>query len=166
MNEIGVAAVASRGAVVDDLRGVLEDAGRLLLWNTRPVAERMAPAASRRADVLRGRLRMLADPPVYLLVVLAYYAARANHAEEARQLAERALACEPYPPPLDICPTLIIALTLVECHDALQRLCEDLVPAARRRGAVEELVAILVSARRLLAIAARWPARRQTPAGR
>ncbi len=92
-----------------------------------------------------ARLNALADPPVYLLVLLAQYAARTNRAAEARELAERALACEPYPPPLDICPVLIIALTLVECYDALQRLCEDLLAAARRRGAMQETIGILVS---------------------
>jgi len=66
--------------------------------------ERTAPAASRRAEALRGRLSTLTDPPVHLLVMLAYYAARTNRADDARELAERALACEPYPPPLDICP--------------------------------------------------------------
>ena len=70
--------------------------------------ERTAPAALRRAEELRARLNELADPPVYLLVMLAYYAARTNRAAEAQELAERALACEPYPPPLDICIVLIV----------------------------------------------------------
>jgi DNA-binding CsgD family transcriptional regulator len=107
--------------------------------------ERTAPAAVHRADMLRGRLETLRDPPVYLLVVLAYYAARSNRAEEARDLAERALAGQPYPPSLDICPVLILALTLIECYDPLQRLCEDLLAAARRGGATHELAAILLS---------------------
>ena len=77
--------------------------------------------------------------------MLASYAARANRAAEARELAERALACEPYPPPLDICKDLILVLTLVECYDALQRLCEDLLVVARRRGAMQETIGILVS---------------------
>jgi hypothetical protein len=64
--------------------------------------ERTAPVAWRRAEELRGRVDELADPPVYLLAMLAYYAVRANRAAEAQELAERALACEPYPPPLDI----------------------------------------------------------------
>jgi DNA-binding CsgD family transcriptional regulator len=107
--------------------------------------ERTAPAALRRAEGLRGRLRTLADPPVRLLVMLATYAARDNRAAEARELAERALACEPYPPPLDIGVTLTTALMVVECYDALQRLCEDLLAVARRRGAMQETVGILVS---------------------
>ena len=107
--------------------------------------ERTAPAAFRRAEALRGHLNALADPPLYLLVMLASYAARANRAAEAQELAERALACAPYPPPLDICTTLIITLTAVECYDALQRLCEDLLADARRRGAMHETIGILVS---------------------
>ena len=107
--------------------------------------ERTAPAAFGRAEALRGGLNAVAEPPVYLLVMLASYAARANRAAEARELAERALACEPYPPPLDICTTLILTLTLVECYDTLQRLCEDLLAAARRRGAMQETIGILVA---------------------
>jgi DNA-binding CsgD family transcriptional regulator len=107
--------------------------------------ERTAPAAFGRAEALRGGLNAVADPPVYLLAMLASYAARANRAAEARALAERALACQPYPPPLDICTTLIMPLTLVECYDALKRLCEDLLAAARRRGAMQETIGILVA---------------------
>ncbi len=108
------------------------------------VNERTAPVELRRAQALDGRLRTVADPPVYLLVMSANDAARGNRAAEAQQLAERALACEPYPPPLDICNVLIFVLTLVECYDAAQRLCEDLLAAARRRGAIHELVGISV----------------------
>jgi hypothetical protein len=39
---------------------------------------------------------------VFLLVALAYHAARTNRAAEAEELATRALASEPYPPPLEI----------------------------------------------------------------
>jgi DNA-binding CsgD family transcriptional regulator len=105
--------------------------------------ERTAQAAFRRAEALRGRLRALADPPVYLLVMLAEYAMRGNRAAEAQELAERALACEPYPPPVD-CSVLIVTLTVVECYDALHRLCEDLLAAARARGAMQEMVGLLV----------------------
>ena len=107
--------------------------------------ERTARAALRRAEGLRGRLRTLADPPVYLLVMLADHAVRGNRAAEARELGERALACEPYPPPLDICTVLIWTLTLIECYEKLERLCEDLLVAARRRGAMQETVGILVT---------------------
>ena len=106
--------------------------------------ERTAPAALRRAEELRGRLDALADPPVYLFGTLAYYAARMNRAAEAEELAKRALACEPYPPPFNVCTVLIITLILTECYEALQRLCEDLLAAARRRGAMQELVGISV----------------------
>ena len=108
------------------------------------VNERTAPAALRRAEALRGRLNTLQDPPVQLLVMLAHHAARANRAAEARDLAERALACEPYPPPLEICMTLIVTLTHIEYYDALQGLCDDLLAAARRRGAMQEMVGISV----------------------
>ena len=106
--------------------------------------ERSAPVALRRAEVLRGRLDELADPPVYLLAMLAYYAVRANRAAEAQELAERALACEPYPPPLDISALLIYLLTVVERYAEVQQLCEDLLGIARRRGAMQETIGILV----------------------
>ena len=108
------------------------------------VNERTAPAALLRAESLRGRLDALADPPVQVLVMLAHHAARANRAAEARDLAERALACEPYPPPLEICMTLIVTLTLIESYGTLQRLCEDLLAAARNRGAMQEIVGISI----------------------
>ena len=107
--------------------------------------ERTAPAALRRAERLRSRLSTLANPPVHVLVMLASYAARTNRAAEARELAERALACEPYPPPLEICNVLLIALTFVECYDTLQRFCEDLLAAARRRGAIQETIGFSLS---------------------
>ena len=108
------------------------------------VNESTALAALRRAEESRARLKSLPDPPVTLLVVLAWYAARKNRAVEARELARRALACEPYPPPLEICMYLIVTLTLVECYDAVERLCEDLLAAARRRGAMQELAVISI----------------------
>jgi hypothetical protein len=40
---------------------------------------------------------------------------------------------------------LILTLTLVECYDPLQRLCEDLLATARRRGAMQETIGILVA---------------------
>ena len=40
---------------------------------------------------------------------------------------------------------MILTLTLVECYDPLQRLCEDLLAAARRRGAMQETIGILVA---------------------
>jgi DNA-binding CsgD family transcriptional regulator len=109
------------------------------------VNEHTAPEALRRAEGLRGRLSTLANPPVHMLVMLASYAARANRAAEARELAERALACEPYPPPLEICNVLLVALTFVECYDTLQRFCGDLLAAARRRGAMQETIGFSLS---------------------
>jgi hypothetical protein len=105
--------------------------------------ERTASAAVRRADELHDRLRALDHPPVNLLVLLAWHAAEVNNrAAEAQELAERALSCEPYPPPLEHAEALIGVLTLVECYDEVQRLCADMLLAARRRGAVQELVGI------------------------
>ena len=105
------------------------------------VNERTAPGALRRAEALRGRVP-LAGSPALLLVMLAYYAARDNRAADARDLAERALACGPYPPPLDISTVLIVTPTLVESYDTLDRLCEDSLAADRRRGAIQELAGI------------------------
>jgi DNA-binding CsgD family transcriptional regulator len=105
--------------------------------------ERTASTVLRRVDGLRDRLRMVADPPVVLLVVLSWHAAEVDvRPGEAQELAERALACEPYPPPLETAEALIAALGLVDCYDEVQRLCEDLLAAARRRGALQELVGI------------------------
>jgi DNA-binding CsgD family transcriptional regulator len=106
--------------------------------------ERTAPAALRRAEGLRGRLSILAEPPVDLLVLLAYHAARANRAAEAQELAERALACEGYPPPLAISGAAIATLLALECYDALERVCEDMLELARRRGALRELAQISI----------------------
>jgi DNA-binding CsgD family transcriptional regulator len=107
--------------------------------------QRTAPAAVRRAEGLRGRLSMLAEPPVDLLVTLAYHAARANRAAEAQELAQRALACEGYPPPLAMSGTAIGTLIVLECYDGLERLCGDLLEVARRRGAMRELAQILIN---------------------
>jgi AAA ATPase domain len=107
--------------------------------------DRTAPAALRRAESLRARLDTVTDPPVELLATLAMYAVRSNRPDEGQALAERALACEPYPPPLELCNFLIIALRSAECYDATLRLCEDLLAAARRRGAFREMVAVSVS---------------------
>jgi DNA-binding CsgD family transcriptional regulator len=105
--------------------------------------ERTATAAFRRAEDLHGRLRSLSDPPVNLLAVAAWHATRSNSgAAEAQELAERALACEPSPPPPDISMVLIGVLTTVECYDAVERLCDELLRSARRRGAIQELAAI------------------------
>ena len=106
--------------------------------------ERTAAIAGRRAEKLLARAAAITDPPAYVLVVLAYYAARTNRAVEAHELAERALRYEPYPPPREICIFLIVALTLIESYDRLRKLCNDLIADARRRGAMQELAAIFV----------------------
>jgi hypothetical protein len=103
-----------------------------------------APAALARAEELRVRLDGLTDPPLYLLVLLASYAARDGRATEARELADRALACEPYPPGLEVAVALIPTLTQIEEYDVQQRLCDDLLTAARHRGAMQEMVGISV----------------------
>jgi hypothetical protein len=79
---------------------------------------------------------------VDLLVMLAFHAARANRAAEAQELAERALECEGYAPPLAISTSLIVTLGVLECYDALKRGCEDVLEVARRRGAMQELAQI------------------------
>jgi DNA-binding CsgD family transcriptional regulator len=106
--------------------------------------ERTAPAAVRRGEALHARLSALANPPVDLLVVLAFHAARANRAAEAQELAERALACEGYPPPLALSGAIIVTLGVLERYDALDRLCGDVREVARRRDAVQELAQISV----------------------
>ena len=106
--------------------------------------ERTAAAGLRHAERLHAGLDAVADPPVSVLVASAWDAARANSAAEVEELAGRALACQPYPPSSDICPPLIIALTLVERYDMLERLCDDLIASARGRSALQETVGILV----------------------
>ena len=104
--------------------------------------ERTAPAAIRRAEGLHRCVRTLRHPPVALLVTLALDASRANRADEAQELAERVLACEPYPPPLWTINPLMNALMVVECYDRLQQLSEGVLKSARQRGAIQELAGI------------------------
>jgi hypothetical protein len=83
--------------------------------------ERTAPTALRRARRLHGQLRTQTDPPVDLLAILADHANRANRAAEAQELAERALACERYPPPLSICsPTRCPAFSMTVAGSGVQ----------------------------------------------
>jgi DNA-binding CsgD family transcriptional regulator len=114
-----------------------------VLANIGMTNERTAPAGIRRIEALRDRLPTLAAPPVNLLVTLAWRAAQDNTvAAEAQELAERALSCEPYPPPPETATALIHALILLERYDTLQRVSDDLLAAARRRGAIPELTGI------------------------
>jgi DNA-binding CsgD family transcriptional regulator len=107
------------------------------------MSERTATAAVTRAEALRSRLGGLIDPPVHVLTVLAVYAALTNRATEAVHLVQRALACQPSPPPTLWTP-LISALTLAECYDRAQRLCDDLIAAGRGRSAVQEIAGMTV----------------------
>ena len=105
--------------------------------------DRTAPAALRAVERLREHLDEVPDPPVHLLVAVAHVAVRrAQSPAEAERLVERALACTPYPPPLDTCTPIIMTLLGLESFGILQRLCDDMLTAARRRAAVQELVGI------------------------
>jgi DNA-binding CsgD family transcriptional regulator len=106
--------------------------------------ERTAEVALRHAEALRGRLPTVTDPPLHLLIMLANYAARTNRAAEAQELTERALAYRPYPPPRELSMALMYVLTMVERYDALRMLSDDLIGAARRQGAIQELIVFSV----------------------
>ena len=118
-----------------ELEGALVALGRM--------NARTAKAANRRAAALFAQLEGLVDPPVSLLAALALYAAQSRcPAGEAESLAERALACEPYPPPLDIPTVILPALVIVERYDLVERVSEDFLAAARGRSAIQELTSI------------------------
>jgi DNA-binding CsgD family transcriptional regulator len=104
--------------------------------------DRTAPAALLALESLSGRLEEFAEPPAYLLAVLANIAMRRQQPEQAQQLVDRALAGESYPPPLDACTAIIATLIALERHDILRRLCDDLLAAARRRCALQETVGL------------------------
>ena len=106
------------------------------------VDDRTAPAANRTVDLLRVRLAEFPDPPVRLLVVAAQVAMRrAEPGHAAEQMIERALARLP-DPPLNVCTSIIVTLIGLESFGTLQRLCEDMMTAARRRSAVREMIGI------------------------
>ncbi len=135
--------------VLDGVRAAVQDANPWLALNFEAAIalvgmmdDRTAPDAFRRAAALGDQLETLTDPPLYLVVMLSNYCARVGRAAEAEALVKRALAYEPYPPPLDIALALIAPLTLIESYELQQRLCEDLFAAARRRGAMQEMVGI------------------------
>jgi DNA-binding CsgD family transcriptional regulator len=105
--------------------------------------DRTAAAALRAVDRLRARLGESADPPVRVLVVIAHVAMRrARSPAEAQQLLERVLARKPYPPPPNVCTSIIVTLIGLEAFGTLQRLCDDMLTAARRRSAMRELIGI------------------------
>jgi DNA-binding CsgD family transcriptional regulator len=107
------------------------------------VDDRTAPEALRTVDRLRARLDEFRDPPVRVLVVIAQVMMRrAQPADEAERLVEQVLARKPYPPPLNVCTSIIVTLIGIEAFDILQRLCDDMLTAARDRAAMQELIGI------------------------
>jgi DNA-binding CsgD family transcriptional regulator len=105
--------------------------------------DRTAPAALAAVDRLEDSLGEFADPPARVLVVIAHAAQRrARPPEAAEQLVERALAREPYPPRPNASAAIIVTLLGLEAFGTLQRLCDDMLRAARRRSAVQELIGV------------------------
>jgi DNA-binding CsgD family transcriptional regulator len=105
--------------------------------------DRTAPAALRMVDRLQASLGEAADPPARVLVAIAHAEMRrAQAADEAERLLERALAREPYPPRPNASAAIIVTLMGLEAFGTLQRLCDDMLRAARRRSAVQELIGI------------------------
>src|SRR5262252_8257297 len=105
--------------------------------------DRTAAAALRKVDGLEDSLGEFADPPARVLVVIAHAAGRrARPPDEAEQLVERALAREPYPPRPNASAAIIVTLLGIEAFGTLQRLCDDMLRAARRRSAVQELIGV------------------------
>jgi DNA-binding CsgD family transcriptional regulator len=107
------------------------------------VDDRTASAANQTTDRLRARLAELPEPPVRLLVAVAEVAMRrAEPGRAAEEMIERALARMRDPLPLNVCTSIIVTLIGLEAFGTLQRLCEDMMTAARRRSAVQEMVGI------------------------
>ena len=105
--------------------------------------DRTAAAAFRTVDRLHASLSDFADPPGRVLIVIAHAAMRrAWPPDEAEQLVERALAREPYPPRPNASASIIVTLLGLEAFGTLQRLCDDMLSAARRRSAVQELIGV------------------------
>ena len=135
----------------DLLRRVADENGELALRVEAGIAiagmldDRVAPAALERAAALRRHLDSVPELPVQVLLLLANFAARTGRVSEAEALAERVLSSEPYPPPIENASLLIATLAFIERYDALQRLCRDALVVARRRGAIQDAVGILVS---------------------
>jgi DNA-binding CsgD family transcriptional regulator len=105
--------------------------------------DRTSPAALAAVDRLDDSLGEFADPPARVLVAIAHAAQRrARSPDRAEQLVERALAREPYPPRPNASAAIIVTLLGLEAFDTLQRLCDDMLRAARRRSAVQELIGV------------------------
>jgi DNA-binding CsgD family transcriptional regulator len=107
------------------------------------VDDRTAPAANRSTEQLRAKIAGLPDPPVRLLVAVAEVAMRRAEAGTAgEEMIERALARMHDPLPLNVCTSIIVTLSGLEVFGTLDRLCEHMMAAARRRAAVQEMVGI------------------------
>jgi DNA-binding CsgD family transcriptional regulator len=105
--------------------------------------DRTAPAALAAVDRLEDSIGDVADPPARVLVAIAHAALRRSRPpDEAEQLVERALAREPYPPRPNASAAIIVTLLGLEAFDTLQRLCDDMLRAARRRSAVQDLIGV------------------------
>jgi hypothetical protein len=105
--------------------------------------DRSAAAALRAVDRLQASLSETDDPPGRVLVVIAHAEMRRGRsADEAEQLVERVLAREPYPPRPNASASIIVTLLGLEAFGTLQRLCDDMLQAARRRSAVQELIGV------------------------
>jgi DNA-binding CsgD family transcriptional regulator len=105
--------------------------------------DRTAPAALRAVQRLEASLGESADPPSRVLIAIAHAVMRRGRsAAEAQQLVERLLAREPYPPRPNASASIIVTLLGLEAFGTLQRLCDDMLRAARRRSAVQELIGV------------------------
>ena len=105
--------------------------------------DQTAPDALVAVDRLRSMSEAVRAPPVNMLVVLAQVAMRtARPVQEARHLLQRALTQEPYPPAIDLSTSIIVTMIGIEAFDELQRLCDDMMAAARRRSASQEMAGI------------------------
>lgn len=107
--------------------------------------DRTALDAMRTVDELHARLDEFPDP-VRVLVAAAQVTIRrtqsADAAHRAEWLVEQVLARKPYPPPLVVCPSIIAVLNGLEAFGTLRRLCDDILTAARRHSAMQELIGI------------------------
>jgi DNA-binding CsgD family transcriptional regulator len=107
------------------------------------VDDRTAPTANQTADRLRDLMPELADPPVRLLVAVAEVAMRrAEPGTAAAEMIELALARMRDPLPLNVCTSIIVTLSGLEVFGVLSQLCEQMMAAARRRSALQEMAGI------------------------
>jgi len=105
--------------------------------------DRTASAALRAVERLEATLGESGNPPGRVLVAIAHAMMRSGRsAAEAQQLVERVLAREPYPPRPNASAAIIVTLLGLESFGTLQRLCDDMLRAARRRSVVQELIGV------------------------